>query len=318
MDLGRLCSTSRVVVVAGKGGVGKTTSVATLATTAAGAGMSVLVVEVEGKSGLATALGGHPIGYDETRVAPRISARTITPDDALLEYLEDHGMRRVSKRLVRSGLLEVIATAVPGMREILVLGKVKQLEVEGRFDLILVDAPAAGHAVGFLLSPRGLIDAVSMGPIRKQAQEVAEMLEDPDRCQVWLVTLPEETPVNELVETAFMVEDRGGVALGPVIVNGCLTRPAFPPDLRLDDVAGLVAAAEVALTADDVSALARAAAFRTERYELQREQIDRLENRLPLPRVELPLLDTDTIGPDAIAELADALRRGVDALPEPS
>ena len=221
MELEQFCSTSRVLIVAGKGGVGKTTVTASLATTAARAGLSVLIVEVEGKSGLSAAFGVPDLGYEEIDLAPGIRARTLTPDHALVDYLETHGLKRISKRLTSTGTLDVVATAVPGMKDILVLGKVKSLERDGVADLILVDAPAAGHAVSFLLSPRGLLDAVSVGPIRKQATDVIELLSDPARCQVLLVTIPEETPVNELVDTAFTLEDRVGVALGPIVVNGC-------------------------------------------------------------------------------------------------
>src|SRR5262249_19247225 len=153
--------------------------------------------------------------------AERIQARFLTPDAALVDYLESHGMKRISKRLAQSGALDVVATAVPGMKDILVLGKVKSLEEQAKVDPVLVDAPSAGHAVTFLLSARGLLDAVRVGPVRKQAQDVVELLTNPARCQVMLVTLPEETPVNELIDTAFAVEDRAGVALGPVVVNGC-------------------------------------------------------------------------------------------------
>src|SRR5439155_1348294 len=164
--------------------------------------------------------------YQETVLHPggagaaEVRARTLTPDDALLEYLVDHGLRRISKRLVRSGALDVVATAAPGIRDILVLGKVKQRARAGAADLIVLDAPAAGHAITFLMSSRGLLDAVRVGPVRAQAEDVLELLTDRRRCQVVLVTLPEETPVNELVETAFALEDRVGVSLGPVVVNG--------------------------------------------------------------------------------------------------
>ena len=148
-------------------------------------------------------------------------ARFLTPDAALVEYLVKHGMKRISKRLATSGALDVVATAVPGMKDILVLGKVKSIEESRAADLVIVDAPAAGHAVTFLLSARGLLDAVRVGPIRKQAQDVVSLISDPKRCQVMLVTLAEETPVSEVVDTAFAIEDRAGVALGPVVVNGC-------------------------------------------------------------------------------------------------
>src|SRR5207248_1838896 len=181
MDIAGFCTQSAVIIVAGKGGVGKTTVSAALARTAARSGLSVLIVELEGKSGLTSALG-HPelLTYDEVVLSPggsqagspaedgramaEIRARTLTPDDALLEYLVDHGLRRVSKRLVNSGALDVVATAVPGIRDILVLGKVKQLERSRRADVIVVDAPAAGHAITFLTSAQGLLDSARAKP----------------------------------------------------------------------------------------------------------------------------------------------------------
>src|SRR3954451_16115855 len=243
MDVVGFCTQTRLLIVAGKGGVGKTTVSAALARMAARAGLTTLIIEVEGKSGLPSAFGRvDPLTYEEVVLAPGggpdgaadVRARTLTSDDALIEYLHDHGMRRISKRLTNSGALDVVATAVPGIKDILVLGKVKALERSNVADLIVLDAPAAGHAVAFLLSARGLLDAVRVGPVRKQAADVVELLTDPARCQVVLVTVPEETPVTELVETAFAIEDRAGVALGPVVVNAAL--PALgtlrdpPPD----------------------------------------------------------------------------------------
>ena len=104
--------------------------------------------------------GAPALTYDEIDLDAGIRARFLTPDAALVDYLETHGMKRISKRLVASGALDVVATAVPGMKDILVLGKVKSLEEARAADLIIVDAPAAGHAISFLLSPRGLLDAV--------------------------------------------------------------------------------------------------------------------------------------------------------------
>ena len=316
MDLERFCAASRVVIVAGKGGVGKTTVTAALATAAARTGMSVLIVEVEGKSGLAACFGEGPLTYEEAELRPGLWARTLTPDDALLEYLDAHGMRRISRRLSRSGALDVVATAVPGMRDILVLGKVKQLERSGTADLIILDAPAAGHAVNFLLSARGLLDAVKVGPIQKQAADVVELLTDPSRCQVILVTLPEETPVNELVDTAYAVEDRAGVALGPIVVNGCVA-PMGGVDDELGSSSGVRADVVAAgLTVDDreIDALARAAQFRTGLVRRQAEQCARLHERLPLPQLRLPAFFTADVGPVEIELLADELTLGIAAL----
>ena len=309
MELAQFCASSRIVIVAGKGGVGKTTTVATLATMAARSGLSVLVVEVEGKSGLSACLGLPPLAYDEVEATPGLRVRALSADDALLEYLADRGLHRISGRLVRSGTIDVVATAVPGMRDILLLGKVKQLEQSGAADLIVLDAPAAGHAITFLMSPRGLQDAVRMGPVRHQADGVVEMLSDPARCQVLLVTLPEETPVNEVTETAFALEERVGIALGPVVVNQCL--PA-----RWSGASGAVADAALAgvdLSTADSLALDAASGFVGARRAIEQEQIQRLAKRLPLPQVHLPFVH-DEIGPDTIALLADAFAAQVAAL----
>jgi hypothetical protein len=318
MDLERLCSASRVMIVAGKGGVGKTTVTAALAVAATRAGMKVLAIEVEGKSGLAACFHQPALTYEETDLRPGLRARTLTPDDALVEYLRDHGLKRIGKRLSNSGALEVVSTAVPGMKDILVLGKVKQLERAGIADLIVLDAPAAGHAVQFLMSARGLQDAVKVGPVQKQATDVVELLADPTRCQVMLVTLPEETPVNELVDTAFAIEDRAGVALGPIVVNACLPEvDGLSADRAQGGIAAVRAdAASTGITLDDseAAALAAAAPFRIDARARQQEQRARLATLLPLPQIELPFLFTADVGPAEVDILADAFAAGVEAM----
>lgn len=307
--------------MAGKGGVGKTTVSATLARAAALAGLSTLIVEVEGKSGLPGMFGQGELGYDEVVLSPGggpdgagdVRARTLTADAALLEYLRDHGLSRISKRLVSSGALDVVATAAPGIKDILLLGKVKQLEREGVADLIVLDAPAAGHAITFLQSARSLIDTVSVGPINAQARDVLELLEDHERCQVVLVTIPEETPVNEAVETAFSLEDRVGIGLGPIVVNGVY--PALDGLTAVPaEVAAAAEAADVSLRDGEAEALAAAAAFRLDRAALQAEQVGRLESQLPLPQLRLPFVFTTDIGPADLDRLARAMLSEVEAM----
>jgi anion-transporting ArsA/GET3 family ATPase len=318
MDVADFCAQSRVLVVAGKGGVGKTTVTATLAAAAADAGLSVLIVELEGRPVLTDAFGSSdPLTYEEVELARPgngsggwVRARRITPDDALIEYLDDHGFRRVSRRLLSHGIIDVVATAIPGVRDILVLGKVKQLERGAVADLTLVDAPATGHAVTFLTSASGLLDAARGGPLRVQATEVVELLRDPQRCRVLLVTLPEEMPVSETVEAAFWLEDQVGIKLGPVVVNG-----RDRPDAGLWTQTEKAAAAEgVVLNAGQLATLEAARRFRVERSDLQEEQVARLARELPLPQLELPALMAPTIGPSELAVLAAAMRRSVEAL----
>ena len=314
MELAEWCSSSRVIILAGKGGVGKTTTAAALAVAAARAGRQVLLVELEGKSGLAS-MFNHEAIEEEREVYPGVTVLPLAPNEALIEYLETHGLGKMSKRLVNTGALDIVATAVPGMKEILVLGKVKALQKARAADVIIVDGPAAGHAVTFLLSPKGLLDAVRVGPVLTQAVEVTEMLDDPDRAQVMLVTLPEETPVNETVETAQIFTERIGMTLGPLVVNGVYPDRPLDALTTPEEVRAAAAAAGATIPDGEVEHLARAARFVTRRRRLQEEQLTRRTERLDLPQVVLPFPFSADTGPEELEVLAEALAAGADALP---
>ncbi len=309
---------SGVTIVAGKGGVGKTTVTAALAVAASMAGLRTLVIEVEGKEAMASMFETGGLTYSELELVRAaeahagVHARTLTPDDALLDYLAGRGFQRISNRLVSTGLLDIIATAVPGIRDILVLGKVKQLQRDGGHDLILLDAPAAGHAITFLRSARGLADAVRSGPINTQANDVLELLNDPARCRVVLVTLPEETPVNELIETAYSLAEDVGVALGPVVVNG-----VYPELAGLGtDPEEAAADAGTHLVDGEAELLCAAAEFRTRRRSIQDRQLERMAEQLPLAQLQLPYLFTSELDRDGLEVLAQALFDGIVELPE--
>lgn len=321
MDPAQFFAAPRVTIVAGKGGVGKTTVAATMALAAARCGLRAMIVEVEGKSGLPSLFDHAELPYheleldaaDPARGKGAVIARRLTPDEALAEYLADHGLQRISRRLSDSGAMDMVAAATPGIKDVLILGKVKQLERTGAADVIIVDAPAAGHAISFLRSASGLLDAVAVGPIHAQAAEVLELLGDGERCQVMLVTLPEETPVNELVETAYSLEDQVGVKLGPVVVNGIYE------DLEGLAVDPLDAAAAAGVDLDDaeLDRLRRAATFRSRRRSLQDEQLDRLDRELPLPQLRLPYRFVAELSRHEIDELASRFLDQLGALAEP-
>jgi anion-transporting ArsA/GET3 family ATPase len=307
MDPGQFFASSRVLIVAGKGGVGKTTASATLALAAAQTGRSVLLVEVAGRSATAPMFGAEAQGYEETTVYDEadggsVKIRSITPDAALVEWLSSHGFARIAKRMAKSGLLEIVATATPGIKDLLVLGRVKALESQGAADLIIVDAPSSGHAIQFLQAPAGVKEAARTGVLHRQAIEVLEMLEDSRRCRAMLVSIPEETPINELTETAFAVEDEVGLALGPVVINGIL-----PP---IDDLT----ANESGLPSAEARDIALAAELRRSRLNLQATQLDRLHPELPLPQIRLPQLFTTEIGLEELHSLAQAAVGSIEAL----
>ena len=321
MDPARFFAASRLAIVAGKGGVGKTTVSAVLARASARSGRSALIVEVEGKSGLAGIFERPDLGYDEASMWDRgdppgsaaVAARALTPDDALVEYLTDHGLDRISRRLARSGALEIVSTAAPGIKDILLLGKVKQIERTAEDRLVVLDTPAAGHAITFLRAPKALLDTVQVGPINTQAREALDLLTDPSRCRVLLVTIPEETPVNELIETAYKLEDELGITLGPVIVNEV---EDAPPPTTSSSAAHAAAEAGVELSEEEVRALDANAEFRRARAALQREQLERLDHELPLPQLHLPASPGSELGRSAIDRLATALLQSISGLDE--
>ena len=276
---------ANVVVVAGKGGVGKTTVTAVLARAAADAGLRVLAVELDGKPVLPGLL-------------PDIEVRSISASDALDEYLREHGFKRVARRLASSGVIDVISTAAPGIDDIVVLGKIKQLERSGQWDLIVVDGPAAGHAITFLTSAKGMLESVRGGPVYAQAHDVMELLGDPERCQVVLVTLPEATPVNEVIETMATLVDRVAVRLGPVVINEVDARTDVPDPSTMKLGRGAAA-----------NALRAAAVFRRARRAMQDHEIARLEQAITVPYVELVSLPVAGLDADHIRTLATSLTR---------
>ena len=280
---------ARVVVVAGKGGVGKTTVTAVIARAASRSGRRVLVVELDGKPTLA-------------ELVPDVEVTAISAPDALDEYLRDHGFGRVATRLSKTGVIDVVGTAAPGIDDIVVLGKIKQLERSGEYDLIVVDGPAAGHAITFLTAASGLADSVAGGPIRTQADEVLEMLHDPARCQVVLVALPEATPVNEVIETAYALEDEVGVQLGPIVLNAVDELDTLPSIEEIDDAFG---DGSDDLDSETASWLRAAAAFRRSRLDMQDDEHRRLAAEVPLTVLTLPDLYRAGLDASDVERLAD-------------
>jgi anion-transporting ArsA/GET3 family ATPase len=327
-------SRARALIVTGKGGVGKTTVAAVLANLGARQGLRVMVVQLgapgaqrEPESAHLSRLFGRdePLDYDPVLLytgasGGEVRARAIRPDMALVEYLHLHGLKRLSRRLAGSGALDVVATAVPGMPDMLVLGKVKQMEraaaagQPGAPDFIVLDAPAAGHAVRFLQSPYGLLDATGGGPVRAQAEDVVAMLSDPTRCQVLLVTTPEETPVSETIETAQLLEEKAGTTLCAVVVNQRLPVLSLPAATEPAELAKLARAAGAELSPQELDSLSAAGQVRALRQESQAAQVARLAAELPLDQLELPFCFSSELGPEQLENLTGSFETAVAGL----
>ena len=324
-------SQARLLVITGKGGVGKTTVSGVIANLAARTGLRAIVVQITAPGAQEEPEAAHlsrlfgqdePVDYEGIVLSAgtskgEVRARAVRPDAALVEYLHLHGMRRLTRRLVASGALDVVATAVPGMPDMLVLGKLKQMERAAATgqpdaaDFIILDAPAAGHAIRFLQSPHGLLEAANGGPIQAQAQEVVDMLADPSRCQVLLVTTPEETPVSETIETARLLEEKAGTTLRGVVVNGVLPVLALPPVLEPAELEKLTKDAGAQLSSEELASLSAAGQLRLRRQESQAFQVARLAIELPLQQLELPFCFSSELGPNELEQLTDAFAAAV-------
>ena len=218
----------RLLFFTGKGGVGKTTIAAATALLAASAGKRVLLVEVDAK-GDAPAQFEHPaVGFTAREVHPGVLALAMDTEASLREYLKLNLRVPIVGRIGPiAKAFEFVATAAPGVKEILTIGKIAwevREAIEGRadHDLVVVDAAATGHIVAQLGAPDAITDLVDVGPIRAQTQWMSDLLADPSITAVNVVTTPEEMPVAETIELVQRIRAELRVPLGAVVVNRVL------------------------------------------------------------------------------------------------
>ncbi len=310
---------STVLIVTGKGGVGKTTAAASLALAGVASGRRTLLVEVEGRQGFSRLFETGRWDYEEREFRPDLWGTALDPAESVYEYLEMfYGLRRVEWVMERSNALDFVTTAAPGLRDLLLVGKVYEIESRRRedgrrmYDLIVLDAPPTGRIVPFLEAPEGVTDIVRVGPITRQAAQIKSMLTNPERATTVLVTLLEEMPVQETVEAVAGLEE-AGIPVGPVIANQVETPRLSPEQLDALETLGPEGLAERAAKADvDLGA---ATAERTvgiagahrERLDLQGRLRGRLAERSGHPVLDLPLLTGATFDADDLEVLADVL-----------
>ncbi|HEY3736996.1 MAG TPA: ArsA-related P-loop ATPase [Jatrophihabitans sp.] len=286
----------RLHVVTGKGGTGKTTVAAALALSLAGTGRRVLLVEVEGRQGLAQLFDVAALPYEEQRLASAANGGAVwglavDAEEAMIEYLDMfYGLRRSARGLQKMGAVDFVTTLAPGLRDVLLTGKVKESVTRTHqdatpvYDAVVLDAPPTGRIGKFLNATREVANLAKVGPLNRQSAGVMELLRSA-RTLVHLVTLLEEMPVQETLDAAAELT-ADGYRLGSVVVNRAR------PDLGTGDgevdvellAAGL---AQADLPAEHAAALADEIAQYTLRQRTQLENAARLA-ALDLPRIELP------------------------------
>lgn len=321
----------KILIVSGKGGVGKTTVAAALALAAARNGRNVCIAEVDRKGSLPGLFRSPELTYDPTELLPGLWGLNIVPEDALAEYLEvQYHMRRISKVFTSSHFVDFITTAAPGLKDILVLGKIWYLEqnrgggTKHDFDTIVVDAPAAGHMLTFFSAPIGLADAVRVGPVRRQSDWLVQMLRDPKRTRVHLVTLPEEMPVAETLETSHAIENQLHINQGAVFANAVYSALFSREEEKVLETVEesrhfenmLIEAHGVGLALDgeELRNLIRYAHFLTARRGIQQKHLRQLKKGTTAPVATLPFLFSAGLALPDIETLADVIEEEVKRL----
>jgi anion-transporting ArsA/GET3 family ATPase len=315
---------ARLHFVSGKGGTGKSTVAAALALTMAAGGRKVLLVEVEGRQGIAQLFDVPPLPYQEVKIATaerggQVNALAINIEAAFLEYLDMfYNLGIAGRAMRRIGAIEFATTIAPGLRDVLLTGKVKEsvVRVDKRsknpvYDAVVVDAPPTGRIARFLDVTKAVADLAKGGPVYSQSEGVVNLLHS-EQTAVHLVTLLEALPMQETMEAIDELQQLG-LPIGSVIVNRNI--PAYLPP------ADLAKAAEGVIDADSVRAgLARAgiklsdadfAGLLTETIQHATRITARAENaeqlqELQVPRLQLPTI-TDGVDLGSLYELSEVL-----------
>jgi anion-transporting ArsA/GET3 family ATPase len=316
---------ARLHVVTGKGGTGKTTVAAALAFALAGRGRKVLLVEVEGRQALAQLFDVPALPYAEQRLvgAPRggqLWGLAIDAEQAMIEYLDMfYNLKRSARALKRIGAVDFVTTLAPGLRDVLLTGKVKEAVTRSAkegghaYDAVVLDAPPTGRIRPFLDATREVANLTKFGPINRQSTGVIELLHS-SRTALHLVSLLEEMPVQETIDAAAELKD-AGFFLGAVVVNRA--RPALIADGQVSADGGVDTKALTAGLRKAGVAAAHTPALAHEMVEYAQRQRLQADNRERLAALDLPLVTLPELNPPVgLGELAE-LARCFDA-PEPA
>jgi anion-transporting ArsA/GET3 family ATPase len=316
----------RLHVVTGKGGTGKSTVAGALAIALASGGRRVLLTEVEDRQGIAQLFDSPPLPYEERKVASapgggEVYALAIDPEDALLDYLElFYGMKRAGRALKRFGVVDFATTIAPGMRDVLLTGKVKEAVTRNPkkdknklvYDAVVMDAPPTGRITRFLNVTSEVRELAKSGPVKGQADGVIALLKS-DQTAVHVVTILEEMPVQETVDGVADLR-AADLPVGAVIVNMART-PLLDAAGQKKALAGKLVASQISAglkrasykaSAAQVTAMIRETKEHAERVELESRERAEL-GALGVLVAELPLLG-DAIDLGGLYRLAESLR----------
>jgi anion-transporting ArsA/GET3 family ATPase len=313
----------RLHFVTGKGGTGKSTIAAALALTLASGGRKVLLVEVEGRQGIAQLFDVPPLPYQELKVATaehggQVNALAMDIEAAFLEYVDMfYNLGIAGRAMHRIGAIEFATTIAPGLRDVLLTGKIKETVTrvdKNRlpvYDAIVVDAPPTGRIARFLDVTKAVSDLAKGGPVHSQAEGVVKLLHS-DQTAIHLVTLLEALPVQETLEAIEELADME-LPIGSVIVNRNIPTYLEPADLAkaaeghvdADSVREGLAMAGIRLSDSDFAGLLTETIQHATRISARAESAQQLD-ALQVPRLELPAI-SDGVDLGSLYELSESL-----------
>jgi anion-transporting ArsA/GET3 family ATPase len=305
----------KLLVITGKGGVGKTTIAAAVGMAAAATGRRTIVVEVGQESRLPSLFGARaPQQGAETRLQDGLSSISIDPDRALLEWLQALGGRVSGRVLASSGTFQYFAAAAPGAKELIAMVKIWQLTRgggrgtrSGGYELVILDAPATGHALGLLSSPQTFGAIARVGPIAGYTRQIQQLLETPSHTAYVAVALATEMAVTEVLELQAGLQRQLGRDLAAVVVNALLPRRFTTGELARIESLGESPAAQTAQQAATHSAIQAARAVH-DRARFQHNQLARLRRR-SFDVVPVPFLWGEELDLAAVAGIAKRLEQ---------
>jgi len=307
----------QLLFVTGKGGVGKSSVAAALAHLSARSGRRTLVCEMDAKGALATALDAATLAFEPRRLEPDLWAMAMNTEDSLREYLRLFVKVPLVGRIgPLARTFDFVADAAPGVKEILSVGKLVWEVRERHYDLVVVDAEASGHIVAQIAAPRVIRDLVQVGMVRNQTQWMIDVLEDPARTGVVVVTTPEEMPVVETLDLLARLAAETSITPSAIVANRVLPalfdrRQSEVVD-RLDEVEDVLVAAAGA----GVRPVLAAAHVTEARRRVGAQHLDRLRAGIPpdLPVLNVPELFTRGGGRRVVNLVANALADELDVL----